>query len=80
MWNNLSKKLCVNPNIDTFKSELKILLFKRYQEEEYCKTLLLCRHFSNFVCMDVVTGGRDCPINSNKHTLQLTWAYPYNSY
>jgi len=21
--------------------------------------------------MDVVTGGRDCPINSNKHTLQL---------
>jgi len=26
---------------------------------------------SNFVCMDVVTGGRDCPINSNKHTLQL---------
>jgi hypothetical protein len=21
--------------------------------------------------MDVVTGGRDCPTNSNKHTLQL---------
>jgi hypothetical protein len=21
--------------------------------------------------MDVVTGGRDCPINTNKHTLQL---------
>ena len=21
--------------------------------------------------MDVITGGRDCPINSNKHTLQL---------
>jgi Reverse transcriptase (RNA-dependent DNA polymerase)/Endonuclease-reverse transcriptase len=34
MWNNLSEKLCVNPNIDTFKSELKILLFKRYEEEE----------------------------------------------
>jgi len=32
--NNLSEKLCVNPNIDTFKSELKNLLFKRYQEEE----------------------------------------------
>jgi hypothetical protein len=28
-------------------------------------------HISNFVCMDVVTGGRNCPINSNKHTLQL---------
>jgi hypothetical protein len=23
------------------------------------------------VYMDVVTGGRDCPINTNKHTLQL---------
>jgi Reverse transcriptase (RNA-dependent DNA polymerase) len=34
MWNKLSEKLCVNPNIDTFKSELKMLLFKRYQEEE----------------------------------------------
>jgi hypothetical protein len=22
--------------------------------------------------LDVVTGGRDCPINTNKHTLQLT--------
>jgi hypothetical protein len=33
-------------------------------------SLIIC-HISNFVCMDVVTGGRDCPINSNKHTLQL---------
>jgi len=34
IWNNLSEKLRVNPNIDTFKSELKILFLKRYQEEE----------------------------------------------
>jgi hypothetical protein len=25
----------------------------------------------NFEYMDVVTWGRDCPTNSNKHTLQL---------
>jgi len=25
----------------------------------------------NFEYMNVVTGGRDCPTNSNKHTLQL---------
>ena len=34
MWNNLSEKLCVSPNIDTFKSQLKNLLFKLYQEGE----------------------------------------------
>jgi len=32
-------------------------------------------NISNFVCMDVVTGGRDCPINSKKHTLQLNKHY-----
>jgi hypothetical protein len=26
-----------------------------------------------FECMDVVTGGRKCPINSNKHNMQLVF-------
>jgi hypothetical protein len=29
----------------------------------------------NFEYMDVVTGGRDCPTNFNKHTLQLNINY-----
>jgi hypothetical protein len=28
-------------------------------------------NISHFACMDVVTGSRKCPINSNKHNLQL---------
>jgi hypothetical protein len=35
------------------------------------KKYILLNKFYNFECMDVVTGGRDCPANSNKHTLQL---------
>jgi Reverse transcriptase (RNA-dependent DNA polymerase)/Endonuclease-reverse transcriptase len=33
LWNNLSEKLCTNQNINSFKSEVKNLLFKRYEEE-----------------------------------------------
>jgi len=33
MWNNLSEQLCAIQNINVFKSGLKILLFKRYVEE-----------------------------------------------
>jgi hypothetical protein len=34
LWNNLSEKLCANQNINSFKSELNSLLFKRYEEEK----------------------------------------------
>jgi hypothetical protein len=34
LWNNLSEKLCATQNINSFKSELKSLLFKRYEEEK----------------------------------------------
>jgi hypothetical protein len=34
LWNNLSEKLCATQNIKSFKSELKSLLFKRYEEEK----------------------------------------------
>jgi hypothetical protein len=33
LWNNLSEKLCATQNINAFKSEQKILLFKHYAEE-----------------------------------------------
>jgi hypothetical protein len=34
LWNNLPEKLCATQNIKSFKSELKSLLFKRYEEEK----------------------------------------------
>jgi hypothetical protein len=34
LWNNLSEKLCATQNIISFKSELKSLLFKRYEEDK----------------------------------------------
>jgi hypothetical protein len=43
--------------------------------EQWKQIVNLTRY--NFEYMDVVTGGRDCPTNSNKHTLQLNILHTY---
>jgi len=58
-------------NISSNMTNMIAYIKSAIKKKNNVKTLLLFCHFSNFVCMDVVTGGRDCPINSNKHTLQL---------
>jgi hypothetical protein len=49
----------------------------QYKEFVFLFLLLKIVNFThyNFEYMDVVTGGRDCPTISNKHTLQLNWMY-----
>jgi hypothetical protein len=37
----------------------------------------LAGRFSSMIYMDIVTGGRNCLVNSNKQTLQLTFIFSY---
>jgi hypothetical protein len=46
----------------------KVLCRRKLMYKPFSQILLL---LYNIEYMDVITGGRDCPTNSNKHTLQL---------